>query len=266
LTVSISFEREPCRVLEAADGETGLQLFFQTRPDAVVLDVGLPGLSGLDVLQQIRASSETPVIMLSGRGGEADIVRALEIGADDYVTKPCSYIELMARLKAVLRRAELAAPTSAGHQLSIDGLTIQFASQSVEVSGRPISLTNTEYRLLYHLVRNAGRVMSHATLLQRAWGSESYGTDVVRVYVSRLRAKIEADPDNPRYIFTKPGLGYYFATEAALPNEAEPGDERKDSTIIPAGSSSRADNDRSLWRRMNAEAMNRHSRPALAAS
>lgn len=213
LGVSISLEFEPCQVIEAADGETGLELFFKVHPDAIVLDIGLPGMSGLEVLQQVKPASDVPVIMLSGHEDEADIVRALEIGADDYIKKPCSYVELTARLKAVLRRADLAAPNSARNQFSVAGLTIQFASRNVELHGRPISLTNTEYRLLYHLVRNAGFVMSHAALLQRAWGSESYGTDVVRVYVSRLRAKIEHDPDNPRYILTKPGVGYLFAAE-----------------------------------------------------
>ncbi|MBM2810846.1 MAG: two component transcriptional regulator, winged helix family [Chloroflexi bacterium] len=211
LGVSISLQFEPCQVIEAADGETGLELFFQARPDAIVLDIGLPGMSGIDVLQQVKPASDIPVIMLSAHEDEADIVRALEIGADDYIKKPCSYLELTARLKAVLRRADLAAPNSARNQFSVAGLTIQFASHNVELHGRPISLTNTEYRLLYHLVRNAGFVMSHSALLQRAWGSESYGTDVVRVYVSRLRAKIEQDPDSPRYILTKPGVGYLFA-------------------------------------------------------
>jgi two-component system KDP operon response regulator KdpE len=208
---SISLEFEPCEVIEAADGETGLELFFQARPDAIVLDIGLPGMSGLEVLQQVKPASDVPVLILSGRDTEADIVRALEMGADDYLRKPCSYVELTARLKALLRRADLATANSARNRFSVAGLTIQFASRDVELDGRRISLTNTEYRLLYHLVRNAGFVMSHAALLQRAWGSESYGMDVVRVYVKRLRAKIEQDPENPRYIITKPGVGYLFA-------------------------------------------------------
>ncbi|MEA2642695.1 MAG: two-component system, OmpR family, operon response regulator KdpE, partial [Chloroflexota bacterium] len=135
--------------------------------------------------------------------------------ADDYVTKPCSYLELMARIKALIRRSErLTASVTTQQQYSADGLTIRFPSQEVEINGESVALTNTEYRLLYNLVRNAGRVVSHRALLQQAWGSDSYGADVVRVYVSRLRSKIESDPMNPRFIMTKPGAGYLFAGPA----------------------------------------------------
>src|SRR5579871_2410550 len=215
LSVSFSFQWHECETLAAEDGDEGLQLFFNESPDVVVLDIRMPGLSGLEVLSRIREVSMTPVLMLSGQDSEADIVRALEMGADDYVTKPCSYLELMARIKALLRRSEqLAASASSQQQYTADGLTIRFPSQEVEVNGVPIALTNTEYRLLYHLVRNSGRVVSHRALLQQAWGSDSYGADVVRVYVSRLRSKIEPDPENPKFILTKPGAGYIFAGPA----------------------------------------------------
>jgi two-component system KDP operon response regulator KdpE len=150
--------------------------------------------------------------MLSARDGEEDIVRALELGADDYVTKPFRYLELMARIKAVQRRASERS-TAGTDDLEVEGLTIRFRSQEVFIDGVPVTLTNTEYRLLYHLARNRGRVLSHRELLRLAWGSESYGTDVVRVYVSRLRAKIEQESIRVRFIHTKPGVGYLFAPD-----------------------------------------------------
>jgi len=215
VSVSLAFQWQDCHVTCAQDGDAGLKMFFQESPDAVVLDVGLPGVTGFEVLSRIRESSSVPVLMLSARDGEADKVRALELGADDYVTKPCSYLELTARVKAVLRRAE-STPSAApsGQVFNANGLTIHFPSQHVEVDGKTVALTNTEYRLLYHLVRNAGRVVTHKALLRQAWGSESYGADVVRVYVSRLRAKLESDRDEPRFILTKPGVGYLFAGTA----------------------------------------------------
>jgi len=216
VSVSLAFQWQDCQVMCAQDGDAGLKTFFQESPDAVVLDVGLPGVTGFEVLSRIRESSSVPVLMLSGRDGEADKVRALELGADDYVTKPCSYLELTARVKAVLRRAESApAAAPSGQVFSANGLTIHFPSQHVEVDGKTVALTNTEYRLLYHLVRNAGRVVTHKALLRQAWGSESYGADVVRVYVSRLRAKLESDREEPRFILTKPGVGYLFASAPA---------------------------------------------------
>lgn len=218
LSLSLTFRWPDCQVIPARDGEEGLRLFHQVQPDVVVLDIGLPTLSGLDVLRQVRERSSTPVLMLTARNQEADIVRALEMGADDYVAKPAGYLELTARIQSLLRRAQVPAiPVPALQTYSHGGMTIHFPSRGVEVEGRSIPLTNTEYRLLYHLVRNAGRIVSHRDLLQSAWGSDSYGEDVVRVYVSRLRAKIEPDPARPRFILTKSGRGYLFAGEEAAP-------------------------------------------------
>jgi two-component system KDP operon response regulator KdpE len=211
LRVSFSFQHRDCKVITAEDGKSGLTTFFERQPDVVVLDINLPKMNGLDVLSRIRETSNTPVIMLSGRDGELDIVRALEMGADDYVTKPFSCLELVARIRAHARRIELGPQVETqAETFASDGLTIHFPSQEVHVDGRRVALTNTEYRLLYHLVRNAGQVMPHRALLQLAWGSEAYGTDVVRVYVSRLRSKLEPNAESPRYIFTKAGLGYLF--------------------------------------------------------
>jgi len=178
----------------------------------VILDIGMPGLNGLEVLQRIRQVAMTPVLMLSGQDSETDIVRALEMGADDFLRKPCGPGELLARVKALLRRSgSLTAAASAPPSYAAGGLTICFPSQEVAVHGRAIALTHTEYRLLAHLVRNAGRVVSIQELLRQVWGSDSYGVDVVRVYVSRMRAKLEPEPTRPRFILTRPGAGYLFA-------------------------------------------------------
>lgn len=221
LTVSFTTEWETCEVLAAEDGATGLRLFEEQHPALVILDIGLPGIDGIEVLARIRQRSDVPVVMLSACDSEAEVVRALELGADDYVTKPFRYLELMARIKAVQRRVGGPAAETQSDALEVAGLRICYRSQEVAIHGAPVMLTNTEYRLLYHLVRNRGRVLSHRELLRLAWGSESYGTDVVRVYVSRLRAKIEPEPAPVRYIQTKPGVGYLFAPQSAeVPSDA----------------------------------------------
>lgn len=238
---SVSDHWPDCQVMTEKDGESGLQRFFHELPDALVLDIGLPGMSGLKVLEVIREASAVPILILSGQGGEADVVRALDLGADEYVTKPCGYHELAARLKALMRRTEPAPRLDASEMFVADGLAIHFPSHQVHVDGRSVALTNTEYRLLYYLVRNAGRIVSHTALLKQAWGSEIYGRDVVRVYVSRLRSKIEPDRLQPRYILTKPGMGYLFgvtkeqldddgyADEDLCPESEQ--EEEEDSTI-----------------------------------
>lgn len=211
LSLSFTFRWSDCEVITARDGDEGLERFRQRGPDVVVLDIGLPDMSGLDVLKEIRAQSNTPILMLTARNQETDVVRALEMGADDYVPKPAGYLELTARIQSLLRRAHSpSTPVPALQTYSYGGLTINFPRRDVEVEGRSIPLTNTEYRLLYHLVRNTGTIVSHRELLHSAWGSDNYGEDVVRVYVSRLRAKIEPDPARPRFILTKAGMGYLF--------------------------------------------------------
>ncbi len=199
-------------LVSASDGERALDVFFDQLPDVVLLDVGLPRLDGFEVLRRIRRVSDTPVLMLTARGEELDKVRGLEIGADDYVTKPFSPLELLARIKAVLRRAELPPPIRATPSLTVGDLAINFDAHEVLKHGEPVSLTATEYRLLFQLVRNAGHVLPRETLLARVWGDEYRDQlDYLKVYVSRLRAKIEDDPDRPRYILTERGLGYRFA-------------------------------------------------------
>ena len=199
-------------VVTAADGEAGLEAFFEHAPDVVLLDVGLPRLDGFEVLRRIREVSDTPVLMLTARGEELDKVRGLEIGADDYITKPFSPLELLARIKAVLRRADLPPPVRAMPSFVAGDLAVNFDSREVTKRGEPIALTALEYRLLYHLVRNAGHVLPREALLARVWGDEYRDqSDYLKVYISRLRGKLEDDPERPRYIVTERGLGYRFA-------------------------------------------------------
>jgi DNA-binding response OmpR family regulator len=212
LAIGMQLQWRDAEVVTAGDGELGLQAFFDRSPDVVLLDVGLPRLDGFAVLRRIREVSDTPVIMLTARGDELDKVRGLEIGADDYVTKPFSPLELLARIKAVLRRADLPPPTRAMPSFVADELAVNFDSHEVTKRGAPIALTALEYRLLYHLIRNAGHVMSREALLARVWGDEYRDhSDYLKVYISRLRSKLEDDAEHPRYILTERGLGYRFA-------------------------------------------------------
>jgi len=197
-------------VLSASNGEEALEMLEREKPDLILLDVEMPGLNGFDVLRAIRRFSDVPVIMLTVRDDEISKVTGLELGADDYITKPFGYLELVARVRAVLRRAE-GLPLVHEGKFVCDDVEVDFNTRRVTVAGRPVSLTNTEYRLLYHLVRNAGRPLSHETLLARVWGHE-YTDEInyIKVYINRLRAKIEPDPSKPRYILTEHGYGYSF--------------------------------------------------------
>jgi two-component system KDP operon response regulator KdpE len=210
LTVGFQLQWQDSTIIPARDGEEGLRSFYEHNPDVVVLDVAMPGKNGFEVLQEIRRVSDVPVIMLTARGEETDQVRGLELGADDYVVKPFSHLALLARIKAVLRRAEMPPPVDAMPSFVAGDLTVNFQSHQVTLGGEPVKLTPVEYKLLYHLVRNAGRLMPHQALLDRVWGDE-FGatTDHLKVFISRLRAKIES-PGGPHYIETERGLGYRF--------------------------------------------------------
>jgi two-component system KDP operon response regulator KdpE len=198
-------------VLGASTGEEALDLVERERPDIVLLDVGLPDVDGFEVLRRTRAFSDVPVVMLTARDDAMDKVRGLEAGADDYVTKPFNHLELMARVKAVLRRLEMPPPTSRAPSFRSGDLEVDFARQEARLHGEPLELTPTEYKLLYHLVRNAGHVLPHGTLLAKVWGREYVDeVDYVRVYIRRLRDKLGDDPESPRYIRTERGLGYRF--------------------------------------------------------
>jgi two-component system KDP operon response regulator KdpE len=198
-------------VLGAGEGEAALDIVEREHPDIVLLDVGLPGIDGYEVLRQIRAFSDVPVLMLTARDDAMDKVKGLELGADDYVTKPFNHLELMARVKAVLRRLEMPAPASRAPSFKSGELEVDFAKQEARLRGARLDLTPTEYKLLYHLVRNAGHTLEHGTLLAKVWGREYVDeVDYIRVYIRRLRDKLGDSPDAPRYIQTERGLGYRF--------------------------------------------------------
>ena len=215
VTVSFGLQWRETEVIGAADGETALDLIEQQHPDVVLLDIAMPGMDGFETLRRIREFADVPVIMLTARDDVLDKVKGLELGADDYVTKPFDHLELLARVKALLRRLDMPQPTSRAPSFRSGDLEVDFAAQEVRLRGEPVPLTATEYKLLYHLVRNAGRVLQHETLLAKVWGSEYVDeVDYLRVYVRRLRRKLEQDPERPRHILTERGLGYRFRVDA----------------------------------------------------
>ena len=209
--VRTNLEAQHYRVITAMDGPTGLAMAEKEGPDLIVLDIMLQGMDGFDVLAKIREFSAVPVIMLTAKDQEVDVVKGLHLGADDYVRKPFSVHELLARVEAVLRRASQSEEVMARPPFVCGDFTMDFQARRVTVRGKDIKLGPTEYKLLSQLVRNAGRVMLHADLLRKVWGPEYGGeTEYQRVYVSYLRNKIEDDPANPKYILTEHGVGYYF--------------------------------------------------------
>lgn len=210
VTMSFHMQQPAWEVFGAADGPEALDLIEREQPDVILLDVGLPEMNGFEVLEAIRLFSDVPVIMLTVRDDEVSKVQGLELGADDYVTKPFGHLELLARVRAVLRRAQ-ALPLAPEQPFVSGDVCVDFGRREVTVGGQPVALTGTEYRLLYHLVRNAGRVMSHEALLARVWGRE-YTDEIsyLKSYINRLRNKLEPDPRHPEYILTEYGVGYWF--------------------------------------------------------
>jgi two-component system KDP operon response regulator KdpE len=209
--IRMNLELEGYRVSGATNGLEALEKVREELPDLVVMDVMMPGMDGFETLELIREVSNVPVIMLTVRADEEDIVKGLELGADDYVTKPFSPRELASRIKAVLRRAEMPTPLEKEAIKVDDDLSIDFRRREVIVRGERVKLRPTEYRLLYHLVNNAGWVMTHEMLLSKVWGHEYRDeSHLLRLYITYLRKKIEPDPSNPRYIFTERGIGYRF--------------------------------------------------------
>ncbi len=208
--IRLNLELEGFEVFEASNGLEALEKIKEVLPDLVILDVMMPEMDGFETLELIRETSGVPVIMLTVRADEADKVRGLELGADDYVTKPFSPRELVSRIRAVLRRVDT--PATAGGAIQIDDyLTIDFNRRVVIAGGKEIKLRPTEWRLLYHLVNNAGRTMTHENLLAKVWGYEYRDeTHYLRLYINYLRQKIEPDPSQPRYILTERGVGYRF--------------------------------------------------------
>ena len=210
----VSLVSHDFRVKESSSAREGLMHVTAEPPDLIVLDLGLPDLDGIEVIQRIREWSATPIIVLSARGQEKDKIAALDAGADDYLTKPFGVGELLARIRVALRRAAkgdgLTEPVFETHDLRVD-----LSARQVTKAGVEVHLTPTEYRLLTTLIRYAGKVVTHRQLLKEVWGPDSaYETHYLRVYMAQLRQKIETTPAHPRFLLTEPGVGYRLKPEA----------------------------------------------------
>lgn len=209
--IRLNLEQDSFEVIEAFNGTDALNRLRDSLPDLILLDVMMPDIDGFQVLRTIREISQVPIIMLTAKGEEDDKVRGLELGADDYITKPFSPRELVSRVRAVLRRGATFEEGEEGVIEIDDRLRIDFGRREVWVDGELIKLRPTEYRLLYHLVQNAGWVMTHDQILTKVWGYEYRDEPhYVRLYINYLRKKIEKDPSNPVYILTERGVGYRF--------------------------------------------------------
>ncbi len=204
----MTLEQSGFRYAEAENGELGLMEVVQKKPDAIILDLGLPDMDGVEVLKKLREWSQTPVLVLSVRDDEKQKVAALDSGADDYVTKPFGQEELLARLRVILRHA----PDNPDLPIFENGkLAVDFVNRLVRVGGKEVKLTVTEYSLLKLLVHHAGKVLTHRQMLREIWGPNSEErTQYLRVYITHLRQKIETDPDKPKHIKTESGIGYRF--------------------------------------------------------
>jgi len=193
-------------VCEAVTGNEGVELVRRVKPEIVILDLGLPDMDGMDVIARIRADSPVPILVLSSRGDETGKVRALDLGADDYVTKPFGVDELMARLRTAMRH-RLASEGSLPVFVS-GGLAVDLTHRIVKVDSREVKLSRKEYDILRELVLNAGKVLTHRHLLKVAWGDEDVDVQYLRVYIRQIRQKIERSPEQPKYLVTEPGVGY----------------------------------------------------------
>ncbi len=214
--MGITFHRPDYAVVECTSGPDAIARVEAERPDLLLLDLAMPGRDGFSILEELRTGgAELPIIVITAKDLEADKVRGLELGADDYVTKPFGHKELVARIDAVLRRYRAANQQRRANVFVHADLQIDFAQRRVTLGGRLMSLTPIEYNLLYHLATNAGRVMTHETLLAKVWGSEYRNeSHYLKVYVGRLRNKLERDAQVPRYILTVRGVGYQFPAAA----------------------------------------------------
>jgi len=201
--------------LTAMDGAEAIEVIERELPDLIILDIMMPKMDGFEVCRQLREWSQVPIIMLSARGDEKDKVTCLELGADDYLTKPFGIKELMSRIKAVLRRAQAIGAVPTQPSFAAGDLEINFAQRRVAVAGKEIKLTPTEYSLLQELALNAGKVLTHTHLLNKVWGMEyREEREYLRVFIRRLRREIERDPTEPQYIINVPAVGYKFQNKA----------------------------------------------------
>ena len=210
--LSTNLKARDYEVTTATNGEESLEAMQMDFIDLIILDIMMPEVDGVEVCRRIREWSDVPIIMLSARGDEKDKVKCLELGADDYLTKPFGIAELMARIKTAFRHRGDPSVAPAQSSFVCDELEINFAKRHVTVNGKKITLTPTEYSLLQHLAVNSDKVLTHSMLLQSVWGNEySSEKEYLRVFMGRLRKKIEPDPKNPRYLMTIPGVGYHLA-------------------------------------------------------
>ena len=210
--VSACLRKEGYQVVTANGGEEGLLLVEEENPELIILDIMMPKMDGFEVCRRLREWIQAPIIMLSALGGESDKVRCLNLGADDYITKPFGTDELLARVRAVLRRTQAVGFDTTPLSFNQAGLEINFAQRRVTVAGKEIELTPIEYRLLQEFALNAGKVLTHVHLLNKIWGPEyRQEKDYIHVFVRRLRLKLETNPANPSYILNIPGVGYRFA-------------------------------------------------------
>jgi DNA-binding response OmpR family regulator len=214
--MSRNLQLEGYEVLAASDGQQALEQIEQHSPDLVLLDVMMPRMDGFTVTHKVREFSAVPIIIVTARGQDQDKVRGLDLGADDYLTKPFSIDELLARVRAVLRRAQFSAKENAqGLQstMTTGELTVDFVQHLVTLAGKEVALTPTEYRLLSYLAQNVGRIVTQELLLEHVWGPEYLGEGhMLQVNINRLRRKLEEDPAHPRYLLTKVGVGYSLAS------------------------------------------------------
>ena len=199
------------KVIAIDRGRQGINLVRSESLDAVLLDLGLPDMDGFEVLKEIRSFSNVPVTILTVRGAEVDKLRGLELGADDYITKPFSHLELLARVNALIRRTQMPVHNEKEKAIRNSRLVIDLASRTVTVNGQPVRLTPTEYNLLYYLVVNVNTVLTHGALLEKVWGEEyTNSPEYLKVYIQRLRNKLEEDPSNPKLLISERGFGYKF--------------------------------------------------------
>jgi two-component system KDP operon response regulator KdpE len=208
-----AFANNGYRLFEAATGSDGLVEAATRQPDVVIVDLGLPDLDGVEVIRRLREWTSVPVIVLSARGQESDKVAALDVGADDYVSKPFGPAELLARVRVALRHAARA-PTDEDATFSVDDLRVDLARRQVFVGDKEVHLTPIEYKLLTTLIRHAGKVLTHGQLLKEVWGpSHESEAHYLRIYIMQLRRKLEANPTRPRYLRTEPGVVYRLVAE-----------------------------------------------------